>query len=281
MLKKISIAALMAVVVSGCASGDGSSKINISDLNDPATTPIEKWSDALRYMDAMGVYGMRDVPREMFDSTASQTVHNGASFGALDAATFGLSAASPPTGISSGAALGVGFGLMLLSGPAQPVQVTQVAAWVPSDLASSPEDAAKLVERIYNEAREQVFVKKLPQDISLTKYPAASGLAFGKKFPTKNNLILFSEPAKESPWFITAPKSYGPIFIKDHKLSQEFSLNTKGLMNLKGVWEKTSEFSAALPEWFLIYTPAKSVSKTNKLPPVVFRSGAPSYFIGK
>ena len=52
MLRKLSVAALLMAAISGCASGGGSPKINVSDLNDPATTPLEKWSDALRYLDA-------------------------------------------------------------------------------------------------------------------------------------------------------------------------------------------------------------------------------------
>lgn len=281
MLRKLSVAALLMAAISGCASGGGSPKTNVSDLNDPATTPLEKWSDALRYLDAMGIYGMRDVPGELFANSPGQSAEGGSRYGALDTASFGLSAASPPTGMSGGAALGIGFGLMLLSGPVQPVQVTQIAAWVPSDLASSPEDAARIVEEEYNKAREKVFVKKLPQDISMTKYPAASGLAFDKKFPKKSNLVLFSDQAKESPWFIDTPKSYGPIFIIDHKLSHEITLNTEGFMNLEGWRTKLAEFSEALPEWLIIYDPAKSYSKTNRLPPAVFKAGEASYFIGK
>lgn len=244
--------------------------------------PVEKWSDALRIMDAMGVYGMRDVPKELAYSGEPKSDQPAtASYGALDAASFGLSAAAPPTGMSGGAALGVGFGLMLLSGPVQPVQLVQVAAWVPSDLASSPEEAAKLVEEKFNEAREKVFIKKLPQDISMTKYPAGSGLAFGKKFPKKDNLVLFTEAAVTSPYFIQSENSYGPIFITDHKLSYEVSLNTKGVGNVVGNRAKITEFSAALPDWFVVYEPARSYSKTQKVPPVVLMGGRHNYFIGE
>lgn len=281
MLRKLSVAALLMAAISGCASGGGSPKINVSDLNDPTTTPVEKWSDALRYLDAMGIYGMRDVPGGLFANSPGQSAEGGPSYGALDAASLGLSAASPPTGISGGVALGIGVGLMLLSGPVQPVQVTQIAAWVPSDLASSTEEAVRLVEQKYNEAREKVFVKKLPQDINLTKYPSASGMAFDNKFPSKSNLVLFSEPAKESPWFIDSEISYGPIFIRDHLFSQETMINTKGIGNVQGSRNLLVDFSAALPEWIVIYDTAKSFSRTNKAPPVVLVAGAAHYFIGK
>jgi len=224
---------------------------------------------------------MRDVPGGLFANSPGQSAEGGPSYGALDAASLGLSAASPPTGISGGVALGIGVGLMLLSGPVQPVQVTQIAAWVPSDLASSTEEAVRLVEQKYNEAREKVFVKKLPQDINLTKYPSASGMAFDNKFPSKSNLVLFSEPAKESPWFIDSEISYGPIFIRDHLFSQETMINTKGIGNVQGSRNLLVDFSAALPEWIVIYDTAKSFSRTNKAPPVVLVAGAAHYFIGK
>jgi ABC-type antimicrobial peptide transport system permease subunit len=52
-------------------------------------------------------------------------------------------------------------------------------------------------------------------------------------------------------------------------------------MNLEGWRTKLAEFSEALPEWLIIYDTAKSYSKTNRLPPAVFKAGEASYFIGK
>lgn len=267
-------------LIAGCASP---TKYNIEDMQDPATTPVEKWSDAMRYLDAMGITGMRDVPAELYSNSQPHAPDRAPSHGAFDAASFGLSAVSPPTGMSSGAAVGVGLGLLLLGGPMQPVQVTQIAAWVPSDMASSPEEAAQLVENKYNEAREKVFVKKLPQELSLTKYPAASALAFGKQFPKKENLVLFSDEAKESPWFLksVSEKAYGPIYIIGHKVKEEAIINTEGFVNVEGNREILAKLSNALPEWFVIYDTAKSFSKKKKAAPVVLVGGKPNYFLGK
>lgn len=266
------------VLLGGCASEP---LITFDQLQNPDTTPREKWSNAMLYMEAMGIRGMRDLPREFAESAASRPAQSGGGLGAVDAPTVGLSTVSPPTSMSSGTALGLGVGLMLLSAPTvQSAQVAQVAAWVPANLASSPEEAARLAERTYHETREKIFVKKLPPDTSATTYPNADGRAYGKRFPKKSNLVLFSSNAKPSPEFIKSPTSYGPIFIYGHKLSEEVILNTPGFGNITGEREKLIEFSAALPDWFVIYETAKSFSKTQKAPPVVLHSGNKYYFIG-
>lgn len=268
-------------LLAGCAPTPTGPQITFDQLQDPDTTLPTKWSNAMFYMKAMSIHGMRDLPREIVESTTSHPIQGNSGRGVVDAPTVGLSAVSPSTGMSGGASLGLGVGLMLLSSPIiQPVQVTQVAAWVPAELASSPEEAAKLAERTYNEAREKVFVKKLSTNTSTTTYPNASGLAYGFKFPKKSNLVLFSAEAQTSPEFIKSRTSYGPIFMYGHKLGEEVSINTPGMVNIPAGREKIIEFSAALPDWFVIYDTAKSY-KSTEAPPVILQSGKTHHFIGR
>lgn len=135
-------------------------------------------------------------------------------------------------------------------------------------------------EFTYNEAREKVFVKRLPPNTSTTTYPNASGRAYGFKFPKKSNLMLFRAEAQTSPELIKSRTSYGPIFIYGHKLSQEVILNTPGFVNIPGGREKIIAFSAVLPDWFVIYDTTKSYKGT-EAPPVILQGGEIHHFIGR
>ena len=271
-------AALTALV--GCSSPGNT--VTFDQLPDPAATPKAKWSDAMVYMNAMQISGMRDVPREMMGDASSQPAQGGNSTGVLDAATYGVGAVAPPSGMSGGAVAGVGLGLLLLGGgPTQPAQLPQVVAWVPSDLASSPEEAVQVALNEFNKSRAAVFQKQLPQELIATAYPESDSRSFGGKMPKASNLVLFSEEAKESPAFISAPKSYGPIHIVGHKVTEESIINASGFRNIHGSRANTVALSASLPDWFLIYVTSATRSKSDKLPPAVLRSGMSNYFIGK
>ena len=271
-------AALTALV--GCSSPGNT--VTFDQLPDPATTPKAKWSDAMVYMNAMQISGMRDVPREMMGNVSSQPAQSGNSTGVLDAATYGVGTMAPPSGMSGGAVAGVGLGLLLLGGgPTQPAQLPQVVAWVPSDLASSPEEAVQVALNEFNKSKAAVFKKQLPQELIATAYPESDSRSFGGKMPKASNLVLFSEEAKESPAFISAPKSYGPIHIVGHKVTEESIINASGFRNIHGSRANTVALSASLPDWFLIYVTSATRSKSDKLPPAVLRSGTSNYFIGK
>ncbi|MBX9762814.1 MAG: hypothetical protein K2Y24_07255, partial [Pseudomonadaceae bacterium] len=96
MFKK-SICALMAAIsLAGCAAP---SKYTLEDMQDPATTPVEKWSDATIYMHAMGITGMRDIPKSIaIEEGFIKGSYTGASANAIDVGVVGLSAVSPPSG---------------------------------------------------------------------------------------------------------------------------------------------------------------------------------------
>ncbi|MBA1265585.1 hypothetical protein [Stutzerimonas stutzeri] len=59
-----------------------------------------------------------------------------------------------------------------------------VAAWVPSELAASPDEAVAVVERQFNGARARLFVKGLSKEKTvITKYPQNHPSSFGGGWP--------------------------------------------------------------------------------------------------
>lgn len=279
---RIGLVATAITLLAGCASAPSGTQITFDQLQDPATTPREKWSDAMIYMHAMGIDGMRDVPREYVDIAQATSPEQHKSQGVIDAPTVAISTVSPPTGMSGGAALGVGMGLMLLSAPkVQPAQMIQIAAWVPSDLAATPEEAAALAKQVFDEAHQKTFTRRIPTEISTTAYPQGDARIFDFRFPKKSNLVLFSAEAKASPEIVNSPMSYGPIFIYDHKVAQEAFLNTSGSKNIVEVRRILQVLSAELPDWFVIYDPDKTARKITASPPAILHKGKEHFFVGK
>ncbi|MHB0765822.1 hypothetical protein ACYCFC_15795 [Stutzerimonas sp. NM35] len=259
------------ILLTGCASEP---RIAFDQLQDPKNTPKERWSDALTYLEAMGVWGMRDIPRDMLVELNRPA--GAYSTGAIDVGMAGLGSVSGPSSMGGGAALGVGLGLMLLGGGASPmVDMIHIAAWVPSDLANSPEEAVKVVDNEYNMARKRVFKKDLSNEkMLITKYPQNHRASFGGELAIEKNLLQFDQPAQTSPSFLEAPMSYGPIFIRRPIFYVDASKNSMDFRTAMKV------LSADLPDWFIIYAPQQHLRK-GKTPPVVYRSGEENYFIGK
>lgn len=265
---------LAAVTLVGCAAPP---KYTFEDMQDPMTTPVEKWSDATLYMHSMGITGMRDVPKSIaIEEGYMQGGYTGASANAIDVGVVGLSGMSPPSGFSGGAAVGVGLGLMLLGGGASPMwQMTHIAAWVPSSMANSPEEAVSVVEREFTKARNTVFKKGLSREkLLITKYPTNHPNFHGGKFPNESNIAKFDSPKSKSPSFIESPESYGPIFI--HRPN----LRVDAFKNSMTHREAIKAVSTELPDWFFIHSPHVKLRK-NPLPAVVYRGGNEHYFIGK
>jgi len=111
-ISKIIQASLLGTMMTlaGCASEP---LITYDQLQDPKDTPKEQWSDALTYLEAMGVHGMRDIPKDLL-AEVSHPSAGAYGTGALDVGLVGLGAVSSPSSMGGGAALGVGLGLMLL-----------------------------------------------------------------------------------------------------------------------------------------------------------------------
>ncbi|QYX51118.1 hypothetical protein K3F44_16040 [Pseudomonas sp. S07E 245] len=266
------LAATVALLV-GCSGTQGARTVQ---LPEPKDVPREKWSDAMHVLTAMGISGQRDVPIELVRAVdgASPVGGSGAVLG--DAGLSAVSFASPPTGLSGGAAAGIGLGLMLLGGTSDPARTTQVVAWVPADQASSPYAASALALRKVEDAREMVFangLSKLPMQTG--KYPDGHARSYASLTDSyAERSIPYSDEVAKSPSFLISPLSYGPIFIRDN----QFTLDA--YKNDMTTSEAMLLASQHLPEWIYIYHPGQRLRK-NSIPAAIFNQGRAFYFVGK
>lgn len=272
------LAAAIAALV-GCSSApkDNASPAAKITLPAPSEVPVEKWSDAMHVFTAMRLSGQRDVPREMAKSFAGQPASS-SSAPAGDAVTTGLSYYSTPTGMSSGAAVGVGLGLMLLGGGNVPAGTIQIVAWVPSELANSPEQASAIALKAVEDARRKVFIKGLSKvPMKVGKYPTNSGKSYASpKDIYWNHPVAFDEDVSAAPAFISgnSGKAYGPIFIRNNSFALDASKNDMS------VSQAISVASSQMPRWIYIYHPGQKLRK-DSIPPAIYNSGEALYFIGK
>lgn len=149
---QVSLLAAAVAFLVGCSSTQSPKTVQ---LPEPKDVPKEKWSDAMHVLTAMGVSGQRDVPIEMVGGVDRVSPTKSSVAGLGDAGLSAIGYVSPPSGMSGGAAAGVGLGLMLLGGSSDPARATQVVAWVPSDQAGSPEEASALALQKVEEARPE------------------------------------------------------------------------------------------------------------------------------
>ncbi|MEE1923348.1 hypothetical protein V0R50_16220 [Pseudomonas sp. 148P] len=246
------------------------------ELPDPKDVPREKWSDAMLILDAMGITGQRDIPLELAvagPTTAAPSI-NGASAG--DAAITAGNFVSPPSGFSSGAALGLGLGLMLLGGSGPPVAHVQTVAWVPANLVNSPEEASSLVLKTMEDARIKVFPnKRSPDRLTVGKYMPGSGRVYADASDIFNHRpVQLDTPATPSPAVVNVGQAYGPIFVHDEQYwGDAYSNNMKPL-------DSMVLMSKVLPEWIYIYYPGQRLRK-DSVPARILKKGEPLYFVGK
>ncbi len=266
------LAATVALLV-GCSGTQGA---RTAQLPEPKYVPREKWSDAMHILTAMGISGQRDVPIELSGGVdgASPVGGSGAVLG--DAGLSAVGSASPPTGLSGGAAAGIGLGLMLLGGASDPARTTQVVALVPADQASSPDAASALALRKVEDARKKVFangLSKLPMQTG--KYPDGHARGYASLADSyAERPIPYSDEVSKSPSFLRSPLSYGPIFIRDN----QFTLDAyKNDMTTSEAMQLASQH---LPEWIYIYHPGQRLRK-NSIPAAIFNQGRGLYFVGK
>lgn len=266
------LAATIALLV-GCSSTPKTATVQ---LPDPQNVPKEKWSDAMHVLTAMNISGQRDVPLELATSgpTTATSGTGGSSVGDVAIAAGGY--ASPPSGVSSNAALGLGVGLFLLGGSSDPARGYQTAAWVPSTLAKSPEEASALVLKLFDEARLKAFPN---QRSTLTpkvgKYPPGSWKAYVDPVAIwKETPVQFDGVASVPPTFIASSEAYGPIFI--HHGQYTIDGNKNDISTLDAM----IEVSEKLPEWFYMYHPGERLRK-NSVPARIINKGQSMYFIGK
>ncbi|GLE83992.1 hypothetical protein VNPA120661_43120 [Pseudomonas aeruginosa] len=262
------LAAAIALLV-GCSSAP---KAPTVELPDPKDVPKEKWSDAMHVLTAMRISGQRDVPHELASSGPTTATPSTGGSSAADAAV----AAGGSPGISSNAALGLGVGLFLLGGSSDPVRGYQTAAWVPSTLVKSPEEASDLVLKLFDEARLKAFPNKRS---TLTpkagKYPAGSGKAYADPMAIwKETPVPFDGGASTPPSFVAASEVYGPIFI--HNGQYTIDANKNDISTLDAM----IKVSEKLPEWFFMYHPGERLRK-NSIPARIINKGQSMYFVGK
>lgn len=267
------LTATMALLV-GCA---GVTHENTVHLPDPKDVPKEKWSDAMEILTSIGISGQRDVPLELVGKASSGM--RGASPGgaAGDVALAGVNFfAAPPAGFSGGASAGLGIGLMLLGGSSDPARTYQTVAWVPSELAHSPEEASALVLKTMEDARKETFPKaRSTLSLQVGKYPSNDSRDYANTADFLGDRpTTFDTANAPPPEFVKAKSAYGPIFI----LNNQFSLDAS--KNDLTVVEAIQRMSQNLPDWFYIYHPGQQLRK-NSIPPAIFNQGKAMYFIGK
>lgn len=266
------LAATVALLV-GCSGTQGARTVQ---LPEPKDVPREKWSDAMHVLAAMGISGQRDVPIELAGAVDGASPAGGSGIVLGDAGSTAVGFASPPTGLSGGAAAGIGLGLMLLGGASDPARATQVVAWVPADQASSPNAASALALRKVEGARKKAFangLSKLPMQTG--KYPDGHTRSYASLADSyAGRPILYSDEVAKSPSFLRSPLSYGPIFIRDN----QFTLDA--YKNNMTTSEAMLFASQHLPEWIYIYHPGQQLRK-NSIPAAIFNQGRALYFLGK
>ena len=269
------LASALATAISllvGCAGTPNAKPVQ---LPEPKDVPQEKWSDAMHVLTAMKISGQRDIPKELAGDAAGIVAQGASGPVAADAVMTGLNVASPPTGFSSGGALGLGLGLMLLGGSSNPVNGVQVVAWVPEELAASPEAASALVLQRLEEARLKVFNKRSKVLMKTGKYPGGSSLSYRTLSDVlADRPVPFNDPATPPPYFINAKRAYGPIFVRHNQFLLDASKNDMPLA------EGMIRASNYLPEWMYIYNPGERLRK-KIYPAAIYNQNQALFFIGK
>lgn len=270
---RVSVLAAAVAFLVGCSATQSPKTVQ---LPEPKDVPKEKWSDAMHVLTAMGISGQRDVPIEMVGGVDRVSPTDSSVAGLGDAGLSAIGYVSPPSGMSGGAAAGIGLGLMLLGGSSDPARATQVVAWVPSDQAGSPEDASALALQKVEEVRRKIFSGGLSKlGMQTGRYPDGHSRSYATPADIfAERPIPFADTPAASPSFLASPRSYGPIFIRHN----QFTLDAyKNDMTTSKAMLKASKY---LPEWIYIYHPGQRLRK-NSIPAAIFNQGRALYFVGK
>ncbi len=213
---RVSVLAAAVAFLVGCSATQSPKTVQ---LPEPKDVPKEKWSDAMHILTAMGISGQRDVPIEIVGGVDRVSPTKSSVAGLGDAGLSAIEYVSPPSGMSGGAAAGVGLGLMLLGGSSDPARATQVVAWVPSDQAGSPEEASALALQKVEEARRKSFsggFSTLGMQTGRYPYGHSRSYATPAEIFAERPITFVDKPAA-SPSFLASPRSYGPIFIRHNQ----------------------------------------------------------------
>lgn len=283
-LSRLLCTALATALLVGCASKEPQGP-QIA-LQDPEQIPREKWSDAMKILrDDLGIKGQKDVPAEIarqygvIAEVGEPARGNQRGFDNL--VTGGSGYNSPPTGFSSGAALGMGVFLFLTpTGEiTQPWQVHQAAAWVPAEKANSMEDAIQFVMKTWDESRGSAFSKVA----TIKLYPSiVADFARGQFATPKDMLLKTPIPPSgipvDGPSFAPKGKYYGPIFLSGFQSQLTVDASKSGTDKNNAL----RLLSYKLPGWFVIYNSGqpKFGKKVKPFPPSILVAGKEYFFIG-
>lgn len=208
----------------------------------PESVEWEERSDAMHVLEAMGISGQHDLPREL---------------------------------AASGPALVTSLDQMSPLGKIEPpARRFQVVAWVPADQVVTPRAAAGLAFSMYQMARVHAFpVIRSDRKVQTCHYPTGSGedyASFQDIFDDRP--VPFAGNPVATPEFIGPGKSYGPIFIKD-------LFEADAELNKIDTVQAMLAVSKALPEWMWLYHPDMNIPQP--VPAQVIHRGKALYFIGK
>lgn len=260
--------AAIAVLLVGCASKEPPTP-QIT-LQDPETTPREKWSDAIKILrDDLGIKGMKDVPVE----TAQQ-------YGLIAGVSEPVRGNQGSMGDLAFGGVGVALFLIPTGKVTQPWQQDQAAAWVPVKLANNIEEAINVALETWNAARVKTFKDPSPLKVSASVVAdfAAGQYANAKDIFLKNPIPPSGGPS-DGPSFALAGKYYGPIFLGAFQAQVHMDAKRSKMDNDDGM----RTLSANLPKWFVIYNSGQKPVKrlTDGYPPSILVAGSEFHFIGK
>ncbi|MDH4562842.1 hypothetical protein [Pseudomonas sp. BN411] len=220
-------------------------------------------SQALMIADAMGIPA-EDMPKAKYNELRSREGN------ASDSRNIDNSVAGAAQLIATGDPT-----LLLLSGftPGSTAANVQVAAWVPADIASSPDESVAISSKAFIRARAETYAtnEEARQRALRTQVGYVLGQPYGDGGPIHAFSQLLDMIADHSPNLVTAPafmkskeKAYGPIF-----------LGARGRPANREELELTLEMSKHLPSWFFIYSPGLA----GVSPPVIMNEGRELLFV--
>lgn len=226
-------------LLAGCTSTPGIA------LPDPKNIPKEKWSDALLILDAMHIDGQRDMPRALTNA--------------------GIPTGDPNNYVGD-----------YEVGSHAPVLFAQTAAWVPANLAKSPQEAAALVLQVMAQARDEVYPgPRSSLTITTGQYAPMDSRAFTDPGAIlMHRPIPFTSAATSAPAFIKARQAYGPIYVHYPQYGLDGSKNDVPYL------VSVARMSKALPDWVYIYYPGEKLRHYSP-PARVFNKGEAMYFVEK
>lgn len=268
MLKRAVAVSCISVMLSACVSNQSDQRIALSDLNNPATTPVEKWSDAMVVAKAMKIGGLYDIPRKLAYSNTGNSAQPAS--GGVDFATAATGVAAGAPGANMGVALaGAGIVFNMLSDTTN--KPLQIAAWVPRSLANSLEEAHKVTAHEFSSARNVITAGKAKPLNTETRL-APDGMIYNKQLFAENAV----KPGVIPPMGNSKQESIGPIFIIQ---GSAFYLDRSHL-GTDRIHDYAKSISGALPDWFFVYAPGRNWPK-DQYPAAIYNKGNKYTFVSK